>query len=146
MFWHLAACCRVMHSDALIRKNICYHEQLRGFSVKTTHCSVALYKQGRVKDSKRCSGKENTFSIHANLHRTLIYKHIETYITITTFQARSISAFRFIALAIHSNSDHHRFPWIHLTSCNHAVFIIHTNSKCQLQKFADAGNNPQGLQ
>lgn len=62
MFWHLAAFCRVMQSEALIRKNICYQKQLGGFSVKTTHCSVALYKQGRVRDSKMCLGKGNSLA------------------------------------------------------------------------------------
>lgn len=145
MFWHLAAFCRVMQSEALIRKNICYQKQFRGFSVKTTHCSVALYKLGRVRDSKRHSGKGNTFSIHAILQRTLIYEHIQTYIAITTFQARS----KYQCIQIYStnnppNSNHHRFPWICLTLCNHTELTVHTNSECKLQKLA--GSNPQGLQ
>lgn len=45
------------HCITLKRKNKYHQKQLWGFSIKSTHCYVALYKQGRIRVSKSCSGQ-----------------------------------------------------------------------------------------
>lgn len=51
----LAKHCIMVHT--LKRKNKYHQKQLWGFSIKSTHCYVALYKQGRKRVSKSCSGQ-----------------------------------------------------------------------------------------